>query len=168
MTDEGRTEHEGPGSSDPDPGAENRNVPQFTLRGLLVFAAASSVCLSLAVSAAKCYENRMGPALASVAMVLTWLVLWEIHRRLRLRAALRVHWVPAVAVLVLAFAISVPEGVLGFGGALAPVDFLLVVLLVIGAACLVGCAGSVPVGVFTLAVVLWKRHRSRRRADRGE
>ncbi len=137
-------------------------VPQFTLKGLLWFSAGIAVCLSVAMTGRKCYPAPVGGPLLLLSMALMWLVLWETYRRLHLHAAFLVHWlVPAgtIGVAIVLAAVFDPLRFLGIGP--ARIELLLGLFAFGGVGCLVGCALSIPVGVLTIVVFVWKAGRAR-------
>jgi hypothetical protein len=144
--------------------SNKQGPPQFTLRGMLTFSAAISVCFSLAATAPR-IESDAGFVLLLLSMILFWIVLWVTYVRLRVRAALVLHGFGPVLVLLYGLLVSV--GIPLFGERLPSfLDFLLIVLFHAALGCLLGSAMSLPTCVLTILVLFWRGSRSRAEARR--
>ena len=94
IIDERRMKHERAASAEAGGESRPREPVQFTLRGLLSFFTAMTVCLSLVISGLRVHHIMPGAEklLFGLATVLAYFFLSVTYRRLRLTVARIAHW----------------------------------------------------------------------------
>ena len=135
---------------------------QFTLRGLLLFSAAVTVCISLATTAVRADSDWVSLGCGVSSVFAAWVVLLITYLRLNARSAWATHILMALLIWLFLATLIYGSG----RGAVGGFETLAAIFIPAAAACLLACVFSVPMFVVTMLIAFYHSTRARRGEDR--